>query len=191
MNVYDFDNTIYDGESPFELFFYYLKKKPFLIRFMPKVLVYLGKYKLGKVSMESLITDHLGFTEDLIRGLDNYEADLAKFWDKRMHKIKPFYKAQQHEDDLIISASPEVLLCEIFKRLNIKNYIGTTLDFDIGKITFACFRENKAIAFKKHYPGIVIENFYTDSHNDKALMDLAENVFFVKGNKIKQIKSTP
>ncbi|HZK39907.1 MAG TPA: haloacid dehalogenase-like hydrolase, partial [Clostridia bacterium] len=148
----------------------------------------LGKYKLGKVSMESLITDHLGFTEDLIRGLTNYETDLVKFWDKRMHKIKPFYKAQQQEDDLIISASPEVLLSEVFKRLNIKNYIGTTLDFDIGKITFACFRENKAVAFKKHYPGRTIENFYTDSHNDKALMDLAKNVFFVKGNKIKQIK---
>jgi len=188
MNVYDFDNTIYDGESPFELFFFYLKKNPFLIKFMPKVIIYLFKYKLRKVSMESLIKDHLYFAEDLIRGLKNYEADLAAFWDKRMHKIKPFYFSQQHDDDLIVSASPEVLLSVLCKRINIRNFIGTTLDFDIGKITFACFRENKALAFKKHYPNTIIENFYTDSMNDKPLMDLSNNVFLVKGHKIRQIK---
>ena len=37
MNVYDFDNTIYDGESTFDLFLFYLKKKPSLIRLMPTV----------------------------------------------------------------------------------------------------------------------------------------------------------
>ncbi|HZK39478.1 MAG TPA: haloacid dehalogenase-like hydrolase, partial [Clostridia bacterium] len=168
MNVYDFDNTIYDGESPFELFFFYLRRHLFLIRYMPKVIVYLGKYKLQKVSVDSLIRDHLGFTEDLIRGLEGYEDDFADFWDKRMHKIKPFYLAQQKEDDVIVSASPEVLLSPLFERINIKNYIGTELDFEAGKITFPCFRENKAVAFKKRYPGAVIENFYTDSMNDQA-----------------------
>lgn len=188
MNVYDFDNTIYDGESPFELFFFYLRRHLFLIRYMPKVIVYLGKYKLQKVSVDSLIRDHLGFTEDLIRGLEGYEDDFADFWDKRMHKIKPFYLAQQKEDDVIVSASPEVLLSPLFERINIKNYIGTELDFEAGKITFPCFRENKAVAFKKRYPGAVIENFYTDSMNDQALMDLSKNVFLVKGHKVKQIK---
>ncbi len=189
MNVYDFDNTIYDGESPFELFFFYLKKKPLLLmKFIPKVMIYLGKYKLRKVSVDTLITKHLGFAEDLIRGLDNYEQDLIDFWDKRMHKVKPFYLAQQQEDDLIVSASPEALLSELFQRLNIKNYIGTKLDFTIGKITFACFRENKALAFKQRYPGKQIHNFYTDSLNDTSLMELAENVFLVKGNRIRQIK---
>ena len=28
MNVYDFDNTIYDGESGFDIFMFYLKKDP-------------------------------------------------------------------------------------------------------------------------------------------------------------------
>ena len=28
VNVYDFDNTIYDGESGFDIFMFYLKKDP-------------------------------------------------------------------------------------------------------------------------------------------------------------------
>jgi phosphoserine phosphatase len=43
-------------------------------------------------------------------------------------------------------------------------------------------------AFKERYPDEAIKNFYTDSINDKPLMDLAENVFMVKGDKIKRIK---
>ena len=36
MNVYDFDGTIYDGDSTIDFFFYSLKKKPSLICYLPK-----------------------------------------------------------------------------------------------------------------------------------------------------------
>ena len=37
MRVFDFDNTIYDGESPFDMFFYYLKKDfKGVFKFVPK-----------------------------------------------------------------------------------------------------------------------------------------------------------
>ena len=38
------------------------------------------------------------------------------------------------------------------------------------------------------YPGAHIDNFYTDSMNDKAMMDISDHVFLVNGNKIEQIK---
>ena len=37
MNVYDFDETIYDGESSVEFIAAYLKKDPSVIRFFPSV----------------------------------------------------------------------------------------------------------------------------------------------------------
>ena len=37
MNVYDFDNTIYRGESVLHFFFFYIKKTPYLIKYIPKV----------------------------------------------------------------------------------------------------------------------------------------------------------
>lgn len=188
MNVYDFDNTIYRGESSLDLFFYFLKKNPSLIRYMPKMLTGIVKYKLRMVSVDSLLNNYAIFAEDFLRGLKTVERDVNDFWDKHMHKVKPFYLAQQQEDDLIISASPEILLSVLFDRIHIKNYIGTTINEETGKIDFVCYRENKIPAFRSRYPDRTIENFYTDSMNDKPLMDISKNVFFVKGDKIKQIK---
>ncbi len=188
MNVYDFDNTIYRGESSLDLFFFYLRRHPSLIRYLPKALTGIIKYKLRMVPVDSLLNNYAIFAEDFFRGLKTLDADMEDFWDRHMHKIKPFYRAQQREDDLIISASPEFFLEVLFKRIGIKNLIGTTVDKEKGKIEFVCFRENKIPAFQCRYPDTMIENFYTDSMNDKPLMDLAKNVFLVKGNRIKQIK---
>ena len=190
MNVYDFDNTIYRGESSLDLFFFYLKKHPSLVRYLPKALVGIIKYKLRMVPVDSLLNNYAIFAEDFLRGLDpaTLDKDMERFWDRHMHKIKPFYLAQQQEDDLIISASPEFFLKVLFKRIGIKNLIGTTIDKKKGKIEFVCYRENKIPAFQCRYPDTEIENFYTDSMNDKPLMDLSRNVFMVKGNKIRQIK---
>ncbi len=190
MNVYDFDNTIYRGESSLDLFFFYLRRHPSLVRYLPKALIGIIKYKLRMVPVDSLLNNYAIFAEDFFRnlGFEAIDRDMEIFWDKHMHKIKPFYRAQQKEDDLIISASPEFFLQVLFKRIGIKNLIGTTVDKEKGKIEFVCFRENKIPAFQCRYPDTMIENFYTDSMNDKPLMDLAKNVFLVKGSRIKQIK---
>ena len=188
MNVYDFDNTIYRGESGLDLFFFYLKKQPSLIRHLPKTLMGYFKYQFGLVPISSLLNDYAGFAEEFFSKLENVEQDITDFWDKHMHKIKPFYMAQKQDEDLIISASPEILLSVLFERLDIKNFMGTTIDKETRKIDFVCFRENKISAFKSRYPDTIIENFYTDSMNDKPLMDLSKNVFLVKGNRIRQIK---
>ena len=45
MNVYDFDNTIYDGESSLALFWFYIKKMPHLVKYYPKVLKAMYNYK--------------------------------------------------------------------------------------------------------------------------------------------------
>ena len=188
MNVYDFDNTIYRGESSLDLFFYYLKKNPSLVWYSPKAIIGIVKYKLGKVQIDGLLNNYAVMAEDFLRGITTLDADMEDFWDKHMHKVKPFYVAQQQADDLIISASPDFFLEVLFKRIGIKNFIGTTIDMEKGKVKFVCFRENKVPAFQNKYPNTVIENFYTDSMNDKPLMDLSKNVFMVKGNRIKQIK---
>ena len=38
------------------------------------------------------------------------------------------------------------------------------------------------------YPDAEIENFYTDSMNDSAMMDISEHVYLVKKDKITKIK---
>lgn len=190
MNVYDFDNTIYRGESSIHLLLFYIKKHPSLIKYLPKTVWGVLKYKMRLVTINDLISVYSSYAEPFFSNFEvgAFEKDMVEFWDHHIQKIKPFYFAQKSGDDLIVTASAEIMLKELFNRLEIKNYIGSIIDNDSGKILFVCFRENKITAFKKRYPGVVIENFYTDSMNDLPLMELSKNVFLVKGNRIKQIK---
>ena len=46
MNVYDFDNTIYDGESVFDFYLYSVRRQPKLIRYLFVVVKAFFKYNL-------------------------------------------------------------------------------------------------------------------------------------------------
>lgn len=189
MNVYDFDNTIYDGESTLHLFFFYLKKKPTLLKFMPKVLKAFTRYKKGLVSVDEMLTEYAPIIEKMVDLVVDYENDPRDFWDMHIKNIKPFYKDLQQEDDLIITASPDFTIREICKRLGIRHFLSTTYNRTTGKIDRVCLKQNKVKAFLETYPDCEIENFYTDSpENDKPLIDISKHAFIVDGNKITQVK---
>jgi phosphoserine phosphatase len=189
MNVFDFDNTIYDGESAVDIFFYCCKKDKSLIRYFPAVMLAMIKYKKGSLTIEKALQDYAPRVIDyIIEHGDDLSQSMEHFWDTHMHKIKPFYKEIQQEDDLIISCSPEFSLNIICKRLGIKKLIGTDIDLKTGEVKRFCFRENKVKAFMEQYPNTVIENFYTDSVNDTPLIEISNNAYLVKGNKITKIK---
>lgn len=189
MNVYDFDNTIYDGESVLHFFFFYIKKTPYLIKYIPKVFYALIKYKMGKVTVEQALADYAPFVEDYFKNIPDIRADAVVFWDKHMKNIKPFYKDIQKEDDVIVTASPECTMEEICKRLGIKHCVGSIINEESGKIERLCMRSRKVPAFLEAFPEAEIENFYTDSpKNDAPLIELSKNAYCVKGNKIIKIK---
>lgn len=192
MNVFDFDNTIYDGESAVDFFMYYLKKDKSLIKDIPQLIIAIIKYKAGKISIEEALNKYgKKVTEYYLKmtsGGTVISEDCEDFWNTHIHKIKPFYNEIKQDDDIIISCSPEFSLKVICRRLGIKNYIGTEFNEKTGEFTRLCFRENKVKAFLSQYPDSQIENFYTDSMNDKPLMDISKNVYLVKGGKIRKIK---
>lgn len=80
------------------------------------------------------------------------------------------------------------LLSEICKRLGIKNIIGSGFDLRTGEVSELCFRDNKIKMFKDVYGDIAIDEFYTDSMNDKPFMDISNDVYYVTGDNIEKIK---
>lgn len=188
MNVYDFDNTIYNGESGIHMFFYYLKRRPGLVRFAPVVLKGMIEYKQHKVELGGVMERIGGVLAAFLEGVEDFAEDARDFWDKHEHRILPFYQELHQPDDLIISAGPEQSLKEICGRLGVQRYIGTVINEETRTLDFVCFRENKVKAFRERYPNDRIENFYTDSMNDKPLMDIAQHVFLVRKGKITQMK---
>lgn len=189
MNVYDFDNTIYDGESSLSLFFWFVRRDSSLLKFVPKVLNAFAQYKKGNVTIEQALEKYAPMVEDYFGRNPGLLSDTEEFWDKHMKNIKSFYKKVQKPDDLIITASPENSMREICQRLGIKNYIGTVIESDTGKIKRLCLRENKVKAFFEEYPNEKIDTFYTDSpENDMPLIEISDNAYVVKGEKLIKIK---
>lgn len=183
MNVYDFDNTIYNGESAFDFFKYCLKKKPVLLKVLFPIVWDLIKYKSCRMSTEEFYQRGAYYTETFFTLFDDIYAEISEFWDKNLHKIKPFYKEVQREDDVIVTANVNILVEEIFKRLGIKHYIATTFDMEKGKLVEICFSDVKVKRFKEEY-GDKIDDFYTDSMNDAPLMAMADRVYMVRKNRI-------
>ena len=52
MNAYDFDETIYDGESSVEFVFAFIKHDPSVLKFIPKVLKEFVRYSKGLLTVE-------------------------------------------------------------------------------------------------------------------------------------------
>lgn len=188
MNVYDFDNTIYDGESVFDFFIFCLKKKPQLSKYIPLMLHGLIRYKLCRITAAELTEKAEGYMKIFFESFEDTDKLIKDFWDKNMHKIKPFYLENKRCDDIIISASWEDIISEICRRIGVKHYIASSIDKENFKIKFLCYRENKVKIFRDIYGNLDIENFYTDSKNDYPMINAAKNSYIIKRGKIRKVK---
>lgn len=190
MTVFDFDNTIYDGESGFDIFMFYLKKDPKgIVKFIPKFGEAFIKYKKGSIDANEVIDEYGDLLCSYCQKIENIESDVKEFWDENEKKIKSFYTKIQTPDDVIVSACPEFLLSEICRRIGIKNYIGSVIDEKTGEITRVCYKQNKIKAYHDIYGDTPIDDFYTDSMSDKPMMDIAANVYLVSGERLEKIKA--
>lgn len=184
MNAYDFDNTIYDGESTLDFYFYCVKHHPRLLRFVFIVLFNLVKYKLCLITEDELMELCKKYVIAFLKDCPDAEILAKNFWKKNKRKLKTFYKDLHRDDDVIISASFGFMLRPAMELLGVDRLVCSEVDLVTGDIERLCFRRNKAELFRKLYSEDIWD-FYTDSMNDLPLMKLANGrVFLVKGNRI-------
>lgn len=181
MNVYDFDKTIYDGDSTADFYLFSLKRHKKIILLSPSLLGAFIKFYVFKRGTKT------EFKEVMYRFLRycNIDKDIKDFWDKNENKIKEFYLKQQKDDDVIISASPEFLLKPICKRLGIKHLMASCVDKKSGKYSgINCHGKEKVRRFYEVFENGKINEFYSDSYSDSPLAEIAQKAFMVKGNNL-------
>ena len=117
--------------------------------------------------------------------INNVDDIVTLFWKKHEKKIKYFYLNKNHSNDVIISASPFFLLNPICEKLKIKKLIASNFNKNNGTLSGKnCYGINKVDRFREIFGNISIENFYTDSLSDLPLIQIANNSYIVKKNKI-------
>ena len=188
MRVFDFDNTIYKGESSFDFAMFVVKRKKTLIRYIPAFLKMLFLYKRCKMDIETFTKQLEKYATPFFKNLDIIQELVDEFWTENIGKLYPEMLKKITKEDIIITSSPDFLLNEIKDVLNTNQILTTELDLKKKKIKFLNFQENKVKALKENYPKKKIKELYTDSYNDKPLMDLAENVYLVKNGICNKIK---
>ncbi len=181
VNVYDFDGTIYNGDSSVDIYFFLLKRYPKLIAYFPKQILGMVRYKLHLSSKEEMKEMYFSF----LKGVQTDKTFVDDFWKQNQNKIKEWYLNQKCKDDVIISASPEFLLKPICDILGIDNLIATKVELSSGKfLSKNCQGVEKVVRFKESFSEAEIEAFYSDSKSDIYMAKLATKAFRVKKNSI-------
>lgn len=187
MKVFDFDNTIYDGESLVDFFCFCVRKKKSLIFKISTVLYAAILYKMNKLSIDDLYIKASKLTKVITNNKADIDEYVNMFWQKNKKKLKQNMLDKIREEDIIITASPDILIKGIASKLKTKNIISSILNVDTGKFEFICFRENKVTVFKEKYPNAIIDEFYTDSLADLPLMKLAKKAYLVSKDKMELV----
>lgn len=181
MNVYDFDKTIYAGDSTLDFYFFSLKKNPMLIRFLPIQIIGFIKYMFGMYSKLQFKEKFYSF----LKGIKDVDSIVELFWNANQDKIKDWYLKSKEESDVIISASPEFLLNNICRRIGIKHLIASEVNKNTGICEGEnCYGEEKVLRFKKYFEKGEIKKFYSDSLSDAPISLMASERYIVNGNNI-------
>lgn len=174
-NVYDFDKTIYAGDSSKDFYYFCFKRHPALITVSPRFFAALLLYLFGIITKTEMKERFYYF----LRKLKNVDAEIFAFWQIHTSKINGWYLAQKTPHDIIISASPEFLLRPVCQTLNVE-LIASIVDKHTGYCNSKnCFGLEKVARFKAKYPADTVLNFYSDSFSDAPLAEIAEKAFLV------------
>ena len=188
MKVFDFDNTIYLGESSVDFIMLMMKYNKRIIFHLPRIFITLIKYKMcliNKDKLEALINKYLKLMIVEKGTILNLVDD---FWQTHENNLNPDMLKLINKEDVIITAGPNFLINGIKDKLKTKNIISTEVDLDKMEITNFNFGSAKVESYKSKYNNKEIEAFYTDLYHDKPLMDLAKKAYLVKKGKIKELK---
>ena len=196
--VYDFDKTIYGGESGTNFFTYYLRNYPlkgllFGLTYLKEVLLYLVKITdLKRLKERFFIFLESHSNEEIEKIVDGFWKEYGK---KMYNWTQEELRENRKEADMVIvtSATPLFLLERLIPEMGYDMVFGTEFQGD-GEEKFVAEikgENNKGMEKVKKLNKWAKENnieyeiikFYSDSLADKPLYDIAEKKYWIKKGK--------
>lgn len=180
MNVYDFDGTIYQGDSTVDFTRFVFRKKPGTVRYIPRQIKGFVLYGLKKIEKTQMKQQFFTFLQNI-----DAPSMVNAFWKEHAQQIFPWYLDQRKDDDVIISASPFFLLQPICMQLGIRHLIASEVDARTGVFVRPnCHGTEKVIRFRELFPEEQIDEFYSDTFSDAPMAGLARKAFLVRNGRI-------
>lgn len=179
MNVFDFDGTLYDGDSTLDFWLYSLRKYPWCIRSLPRQVFSFALFSIGMLDRESFKRAFYSF----LRHIPDLPYAVDQFWDNSERKIRQDVLAHASDGDLVVSASPDFLVQEMCQRLSLK-LIASRINPQTGELLSRNCRGEEKVRRLRTAGFDSFDEGYTDSIVDTPMMNLADRAFLVTAHGI-------
>lgn len=179
MNIYDFDGTIYDGDSSIDFILYCFKVRKKTLLKIPIIVANAFFYLFKIIDAKKLKSSVFS----ILKYIDNVDDLLKSFWETHDKNIKDFYRKQHKNTDIIASASPEFLLKPVSEKYNFK-LIATKMDKKTGIINGKNCHDVEKVRRLKEIGVNKCNDFYSDSFSDTPVRNIAKKGYIVKKNRI-------
>ena len=187
IDLYDFDGTIFRGDSTRVFWLYCLRKKPALAKHLPRQLAALAMMACKRWDLTRGKGAFLRFVRDI-----DLESMAERFWAERriQRRIAPWF--ERRDDALptvIASASPEALLAPVARRYGVPHLIATRIDPRTGRLTSPnCKGEEKVERLREVLPEALVRAMYTDDMRaDAPLLAMAQQKYIVRQGKVERL----
>jgi len=180
MNVYDFDKTIFEGDSTARFLKYLFRRQPSLIRTAPAFLLN-GALFVLKIRAKQDFKQRM--FRMIFSRVDDIDACLKDYWDKNITRIMPWYIKHSRADDVVITASPEFLVKHACDRIGVSCTMGSPVDKKTGDYSGKnCHGAEKVRRFYERFPNGVVDEFFSDSHSDDPMAEIAKKAYLIRGD---------
>lgn len=188
IDVYDFDGTIYDGDSTVDFVRFALRRHPQVIAGLPHVALAALPLAFGRGSLTQFKS--VLFGEMSRRFSLSEEADA--FWksEQTRKKLGEWFASTPRDLPIVIaSASPEFELLHAARLLGVPRLIGTQCDTRTGQLIGRnCKGEEKIARIREVMGPFEVRAMYTDDAKaDGPLLAIAREKYIVTHGQVKKI----
>jgi phosphatidylglycerophosphatase C len=186
--VFDFDGTLYSGDSLIDLCLFYYQKKPLRIWYVIIQALSFIRWKTHRITTTQFKSIFVGFLRadsetEILRIAHLFWLKNRKF---KLQILNEFYQWKKEDVVLtIVSASPDLFLQPIAAKLGADVIIATALIPSKNRhlILENCRGEIKIKRLTNYFGAYQLLAAYSDNEDDIPLLKMAHAGYFVKDEK--------
>ncbi len=188
IDVYDFDGTIYDGDSTVDFIKWCARRHPAMLRHAPAILLAAIRVAVKNIDL----TRFKSILFSLMARDFSLEDEAAAFWasmNTRKNLGPWFFDTPRDVPIVIASASPEFELKHAAKILGVDTLIGTRCNAATGELTGKnCKGAEKIERIREVFGEFEVRAMYTDDAKaDAPLLAIAREKYIVTDGRVRKI----
>ena len=188
IDVYDFDGTLYDGDSTADYVLFCLRRHPSLVLVLPRVIAAAARLAIRRIGLTEFKSALFGA---MSRRID-LEAEAERFWrDARTRKkLGAWFNGTPRDLPIVLaSASPEFELRHAAAILGVGTLIGTRCEQGTGRLIGRnCKGEEKISRIREAVGEFTVRAMYTDDAKaDAPLLAIAKERYLVTHGSVQRM----